>query len=402
MLDRKFLIANQKTYEENMRRRNSHAEYEVFAKLFYKTKELTCQLESLRYEQKHIKGFSSQAKELKEKIIELKTQLKEVQEPLNDWLLNQPNILDEEVPYGVNDKDNQIIFCSDIEKKESKPHYELIPNLIMENESVTLSGSRFLVLKEELAELKRALINFMLDNNKNHGYKYYDVPCIVNDTCFYGTGQFPKFQDDAFELENGQWLISTGEVPLVNLFGDKVFLESELPILATTYTPCFRKEAGSAGKDTKGIIRLHQFHKVELVTICKEEDASHYHLKQLETAKFILNALHIPCRVVLVCSGDIGFTAKKQYDIEMWMPGSEKFLEIASCSNCGDFQARRANIKYKDCDEEKHYVNTLNGSSLAIERLIAGIVENHYDIESNSIIIPQILRDYIKKNQIVL
>lgn len=401
MLDKKFLIANLDIYEENMRKRNMHSEYELFAKLFYKNKELTSKLESLRYEQKNIHSLNERAVELKNKISVIKEELAEINEPLNEWLLNQPNILSEDVPEGVDETFNKIIFQTEIDEKESAPHYEIMGDLIMEEESTLLSGSRFLILQDDLSELKRALVNFMIDNNRSSGYKFFDVPCIVNDVCFYGTGQFPKFIDDAFGLENGQWLISTGEVSLVNLFRNRLFEPKDLPILATTYTPCFRKEVGSAGRDTKGIVRLHQFHKVELVTICKPEDAEMYHLKQLETAQLILNALHIPYRILLLCSGDTGFTAKKQYDIEMWMPGSKKFLEIASCSQCGDFQARRANIKYRK-DDQKNYVSTLNGSSLAIERLIAGIIENHYDIESNSIIVPQILRDYLKKSHISL
>lgn len=401
MLDKKFLLNNRDVYENTINRRGGISDYDSFIQLNNEYLELKKKYDDLRSKQKKITSLNDESLQLKQELNIIWEKFKKSEELLNNWLLNQPNILLSDVPDGVSDADNLVVYETEIFEKESVPNYELIDDFIMEKESANLSGSRFVICRQKLSELKRALVNFMLDHNKENGYKVYDVPYIVNESAFYAAGQFPKFKEEAFELTNGQWLISTGEVSLVSMFCNTVFEENDLPRLCTTYSPCFRKEAGSAGKDMKGLIRLHQFHKVELVSICKPEDAEYYHEKQRKTAENILNALHIPYRVVSLCSGDIGFTSCKTYDIEVWLPGSKRYLEVASCSQCGEFQARRAGIKYKNGDKIE-YVHTLNGSSLPIERLLVAIIENHYDKETHSIIIPNILRDYLKKNQISL
>lgn len=397
MLDKKFLIENPQIYEENMRKRNANSDFATFQELHTQHKTLINEIQALRTQQKQIVGFSEEAKTIKEQISTLEITERKLEQKLQKWLYEQPNLLLDEVPSGKTEEENQVIFQTPIPAtpKNVQPHYDLIDNLVMKEESSNLSGSRFLVLKKELAKLKRALMNFLIQHNEENGYEFYDVPFIVNEECLYGTGQLPKFREDAFQLTNNQWLISTGEIPLVNLFANKCFAEEDLPKLCTTYSACFRSEAGSASRDTKGMIRLHQFHKVELVSICTEENVEFYHQKQLETAKKALDKLGLAYRVILICSGDTGFTAQKQYDIEVWLPGSDRFVEIASCSQCGTFQARRANIKYKNKDKKNCFAYTLNGSSLPLERLIAAIIENYYDSEKNAFNIPLVLQSFM-------
>lgn len=400
MLDKKFLINNKELVLESMKKRgyeNYEKEFLWFEKNYDNYKKNLTEIEKLKAEQNAIKGFNERAIEIKQSISNLEEVLKKTEEILDEWLFNQPNIISNDVPFGKSADDNKVIFQTEIKTKDSKPHFELIDNLVMKEESVQVSGARFNIFKKELSKLQRALVNFMIDHNEKHGYEEYSIPYIVKEQSFFGTGQFPKFKLEAFETNDNNWLISTGEVSLVNMFANYTFKKEYLPKLTMTYSPCFRKEAGSAGKDTKGLIRLHQFHKVELVTICTEEMAEELHQKKLQTACKILDLLEIPYRILLLCSQDMGFTAKKQYDIEIWMPGMNRFLEIASCSQCGTFQAMRANIKYKE-DGKNKFAHTLNGSSLPIERLIAGIVENHY--ENGVIKIPAVLKKYYDMDNI--
>ncbi|WP_342261930.1 serine--tRNA ligase [Alphaproteobacteria bacterium endosymbiont of Tiliacea citrago] len=402
MLDKKFLLNYRDLYEENMKKRCLKPDYETFESLNSQHKKITTQIQSLRASQNKNTKFSEEAKKNKEELIRLTNSEKKLNLAITKWLYEQPNILLNEVPFGKDETENKVVFSTEIPQKKSIPHYDLIDNLILKEESANLSGSRFLILKKDLSNLKRALVSFLLDHNQENGYDPYDLPYIVNSEILYSTGQLPKFAEDAFQLTNEQWLISTGEIPLVNLFYNKILSEDELPKLCTTFSPCFRSEAGSASRDTKGLIRLHQFHKVELVSICKPEDAEYYHQKQLETAKSALNKLGLPYQIVIICSGDTGFTAAKQYDIEVWLPGSNRFLEIASCSQCGSFQAIRGNIKYKDKNGKNTHVHTLNGSCLPLERLLAAIIENFYDEKNNSIVVPDVLNKYFNKNIILL
>lgn len=352
--------------------------------------------ETARAKQKQLKGASDEAKQLKTELADLTQARTEAEEKLCEFLINEPNILLDIVPAGIDEKDNKKIFETKHEKKIGIPHYDLIDKLTLQEEAANLSGSRFVVLGNALSKLKNALVNWMLEENEKQGYQEYTAPSLVNESALFGTSQLPKFAQDAFQTTDGKWLASTAEVALVNLFGGKILEDGETK-LCMSFSPCFRSEAGSAGRDTKGLVRLHQFHKLELVTICKAEDAEKYHEKQLETAKNLLNKLGLHYQVLLLCGADSGFSAAKQYDIEVWMPGLQRYLEIASCSQCGTFQAVRANIRYKS-DGKLEYMHTLNGSALPIERLLAAIIENYY--EDGKVQIPAILKPYIKADYI--
>jgi seryl-tRNA synthetase len=277
-------------------------------------------------------------------------------------------------------------------------HYEIGEKLgILDFErGAKLSGSRFTVMFKEAARLERALINFMLDvHTKQHGYTEVWTPALVKPEILFGTGQLPKFKDDLYKIEDEDlYLIPTAEVTLTNLHADEILNEEDLPKYYTAYTPCFRKEAGSHGKDVKGILRQHQFDKVELVKIVKPEDSYNELEKLVNEAEKILQLLEIPYRVVLLCTGDMGFSTAKTYDIEVWLPSQNRYREISSCSNTEDFQARRAKIRYKDKDGKNHYVHTLNGSGLAVGRTLIAIMEN-YQKPDGTFEIPKVLKDYL-------
>lgn len=394
MLDKKWLQNNYEAFEISSKKRtiNDYKQnFTVFQELNSALRKIVLEQETVRAAQNRIIGASQEASALKTKVAELSHERDAVQNKLDQFLLNQPNILLEEVPYGLSEADNKVIFSTQIPISVTMPHNDLIEHLVMKEEAAMLSGSRFVLLKHALSKLKRVLTNWMITSNAQEGYEEYTVPYLVNEECLYGSGQLPKFAEDAFKTTHGKWLISTGEIALVNMFRNYVFASDDLPKLCMTFSPCFRSEAGAAGKDTKGLIRLHQFHKLELVTLCRAEDAEIFHEKQLNAAKKILNALKLPYRILLLCGADTGFTATKQYDIEVWMPGMQRFLEIASCSQCGEFQARRANIRYKNkATTTTTFVHTLNGSSLPIERLLAAIIEN-YANQNGSITIPDVL-----------
>jgi seryl-tRNA synthetase len=258
-----------------------------------------------------------------------------------------------------------------------------------------MSGSRFVVLKGQLAKLERALAAFMLDlHTSKFGYQEIVPPALVRDEALFGTGQLPKFSEDLFHAENGHWLIPTAEVPLTNLVRGDILDEEELPLRFTAYTPCFRAEAGAASKDTRGMIRQHQFSKVELVSITMPEKSNEEHERMTECAEEVLKSLGLHFRTMALCTGDMGFAAKKTFDLEVWLPGQNAFREISSCSNCGDFQARRMNTRSRAGDERPRFVHTLNGSGLAIGRTMVAILEN-YQNEDGSIAIPDALRSYM-------
>ncbi len=259
-----------------------------------------------------------------------------------------------------------------------------------------LSGARFVVLKRGLARLERALAQFMLDlHTGEHGYSEINPPFLVRDAAVYGTNNLPKFAEDLFRTENGYWLIPTAEVPLTNLVAESILDEKELPLRFTAWTPCFRSEAGAAGKDTRGMIRLHQFPKVELVSITTPENAVAEHERMTGCAEEVLKRLQIPYRTVILCSGDMGFGARRTFDIEVWLPGQDRYREISSCSDMGDFQARRMNARYRPAEGKgTRFVNTLNGSALAVGRTLIAVLEN-YQNEDGSITIPDVLRPYM-------
>ena len=321
------------------------------------------------------------------------------QEELETLAMSIPNMPDDEVPDGE-DEDDNVEIKKVLTPKEftfaPKEHWELAEQngWIDFERGVKLATSRFSVSFGMGAKLERALINFMLNFNSRRGFEEVSVPSLVNRTALEGTGQLPKFEDDLYKMQDQElFLIPTAEVPLTNLFQDEILSEDKLPIKMTAYTSCFRKEAGAAGRDTRGMIRQHQFHKVELVTIAKPQDSDEIFDDMVTCASDILTALELPHRLVTLCTGDLGFSAAKTVDIEVWLPGQATYREISSVSNTREFQARRAKIRYKD-GKKNSFVHTLNGSSLAVGRTLVAIMEN-FQNEDGSIEIPEVLRQYI-------
>ncbi len=353
------------------------------------------------------KAAMAEVGKIKEEMAAKESELEPLKKEVNDLLLSIPNMPNEKIPVGVSDADNpEYIPCSlPLPKFDFKPldHQSVGEKLgILDFEAAAaLSGSRFALFKGEGARLERAIISFMLDMHAKKGYTEILPPVIVNEDILVGTGQLPKFREDMYELtgEPKQFLISTAEIPLTNLNRIRVVPEEELPIKLTAYSPCFRKESGTYGKDTRGLIRNHQFDKVELVMLSKPENSYEMLEQMVSDAQDVLKALEIPYHVVELCSGDIGFSSAKTYDIEVWMPSENKFREISSCSNCLDFQARRMGLRYKNAQGKQAYVHTLNGSGLAVGRTFAAILENCQQADG-SVIIPKALRPYFGKDKI--
>ncbi len=345
------------------------------------------------------KELSKKVTSLKDEILKLENIINSKNKSLNNILLSLPNIPHEDVPEGSDEKQNAEIrkFGNCIVNKSILPHDEIgqkLGQLDFET-AVKISGSRFVILKENLAKLERALINFMIDVHTNeNGYTEYSVPVIVNEDSMYNTGQLPKFRDEQFQLNNNQWLIPTSEVSLTNMVSNTIIEYQKLPLRFVSSTQCFRAEAGAAGKDTKGMIRQHQFNKVEMVSIIQPE----FRIKELdrmvECAEKILKKLDLPYRVMLLSSGDMGFSAEKTYDLEVWLPSQNKYREISSCSSCGTFQANRMKARYKTLDNKNSLVATLNGSGLAVGRTIVSILEN-YQNEDGTVSVPEVLKSYM-------
>jgi seryl-tRNA synthetase len=349
--------------------------------------------------------LEGKVKEIKEKIEGLEDRLSKVEEQLKSVMLSIPNIPHQSVPVGKDETENVEVRRWGVPRDfdfEPKAHYEIGEALgILDFErGASLAGSRFTVMWGWGAKLERALINFMLDFHTSRGYKEVWVPHLVKPEILEGTGQLPKFEEDLYFCERDSlYLIPTAEVPLTNLFRDTILEEKDLPIYLTAYTPCYRREAGAYGKDIRGIIRQHQFDKVELVKIV-HPDTSDQELEKLTAdAEEILKLLGLPYRVVALCTGDLGFASAKTYDIEVWFPSQNKYREISSCSNCTDFQARRMNTRFKDSQGRKRFVHTLNGSGLAVGRTLAAILEN-YQQKDGSVVVPEVLRDYLKADVI--
>ncbi|MDX2082943.1 MAG: serine--tRNA ligase [Rickettsiales bacterium] len=323
-----------------------------------------------------------------------------IDEKLNELLATIPNIPHDSVPFGKSEEENVEIEKFGEPRKFSftpKSHDELGEKLGMLDfeQSALLSGARFSSLSGALARLERALSNFMLDVALENNYQEISPPNLVKSNAMFNSGQLPKFADEAFKTTDDYWLIPTSEVSLVNLVAKKTLAESDLPMRFTAYTPCFRREAGSAGKDTRGMIRQHQFKKVELVAITTPQDSENEHERMTNVACEILRRLDLPFRKILLCSGDMGFGAMKTYDLEVWLPSQAKYREISSCSNCGDFQARRALIKFKNkIDGKNYFAHTLNGSALAVGRTLVAILEN-YQNQDGSITVPEVLVSYM-------
>lgn len=345
-------------------------------------------------------NLKAKLNENKAKINELNSKVNEIQNELLELAHSVPNIPDECVPVGDDENDNvELKKVGELPKFDFKPkeHFELGEKLGWLDfvRGVKIAGSRFCVLKNEGARLSRALVNYMIDFNASRGFELVNVPFIVNSTTMFGTGQLPKFKDDAYKIEGeDSYLISTSEIPVTNLYADEILASEDLPIKMTCYSACFRKEAGSAGRDTRGIIRQHQFEKVELVSITKPEQSESIFDEMLACASDLLTSLGLAHRQMLLCTGDLGFSAAKTIDLEVWLAGQNKFREISSVSNCRDFQARRAKIRFKNERGKNELVHTLNGSSLAVGRTLVAIMEN-YQQKDGSIRVPDALRKYL-------
>lgn len=367
-----------------------------------KQNEVTKQIPVMKKEGKDTTAVFAEMKEISEKIKELDSQTREVEEELNRMMLTIPNIPDESVPDGDTDEDNIEIRRFGEPKNfgfEPKAHWDIGKDLgILDSDTAAkITGTRFTVYKDLGARLERAVINYYLDTHTDkNGYTEVFPPFMVHRNSMVGTGQLPKFEEDAFKVANTDYfLVPTAEVPVTNMYREQILDGSELPIKHVAYTACFRAEAGSAGRDTRGLIRQHQFNKVELVKFAKPEESYEELEKLTNDAESVLQGLGLPYRVVQICIGDLGFTAAKKYDIEVWMPSYGRYVEISSCSNFEDFQARRANIKYKDGQGSKaQYVHTLNGSGIAVGRTVAAIIEN-YQNEDGSVTIPEALVPYM-------
>ena len=349
-------------------------------------------------------GHNAKADELSKEVQEFKKLMQKLEESkvnlsdkLNDYLSSLPNIPHNDVPTGKDESSNIQIREFGEKSKPSPNHYEIGEEmgLLDFDTAAKLSGSRFSILKKDLALLERSLANYMIDQHvSKNGYDEISVPYLVKDDAMYGTGQLPKFSDDQFKTEDGSWLIPTAEVPLTNMVSNSNLDANDLPLRYVAYTQCFRKEAGAAGKDTKGLIRLHQFPKVELVSIVRPESSLDELERLLNCAEGILKSLNLPYRVMILSSGDMGFSAIKTYDLEVWLPGQNLYREISSCSLCSDFQSRRMNTRFKDSNNKKIHPHTLNGSGLAVGRTLVAILENYY--EGNGIVgVPDVLQPYM-------
>ena len=420
MLDVKFIVNNLDYVKEKLKYRNCTVSLDKIVSLYEERRKIVFEVDNLRAEQKSlskqigfIKSKGGDDSELREKIskvsemIEKKEEeLERIEEELNSLLLMVPNIPLDDVPQAEDEKGNEVIEYWGEPRKfnfEPLPHWEIGTRLgIMDFEAASkVAGSGFIVMKDKGAKLERAIINFFLDHNTSLGYKEMFIPFLIKGESLKGTGQLPKFKDDLYKVDGEDlYLNPTAEVPLVNVFRDAILKEEELPIYVTGYAPSFRKEAGSYGKDTRGILRQHQFNKVELIKITKPEDSEKEHLAMVKDAAHILQLLGLPYRIVKLSAGDMGFAAAKCYDIEVWLPSYGTYREISSVSNCLDFQARRANIKFRRKENKKvEYVHTLNGSGLAVGRTVIAILEN-YQQNDGSVIIPEVLRDYTKFDKI--
>ena len=418
MLDMKFIRDRPDEVRKNLEMRNDTGtrlddileKDAARRKILYETEQLRAEQNKASEEIARLKKAKEDAaeaiaamQEVSKKAKALGEQAKAAEEALNDILLRLPNLLHDSVPIGNDENDGRIERAVGEPPKfdfEPKDHVDLGEALGIFDFAVgaKLARARFNLSKGPGARLERALINFMLDiQTQEHGYTEILPPFMVNSPTMQGTGQLPKFADDLFRLEGDLdlWLIPTAEVPLTNIHAGEILDEGRLPLLYAAYTPCFRSEAGSHGKDTRGMLRQHQFNKVELVTLTKPEDSFDHLEKLTADAETILQRLEIPYRVVTLCSGDTGFSAAKTYDIEVWLPGQDTYREISSCSNCTDFQARRANIRFRrEGGKKPEFVHTLNGSGLAVGRTVIALLEN-YQNEDGSIAIPTALRPYM-------
>lgn len=416
MLDIKMIRQNFEEVAEKLKNRGVKEEtLKSFIELDEKRRQLLVQTEELKKQRNVVSGEIAQLKrekidatakitemrEVGEEIKALDAKINTIDEELEAIATRLPNLPNASVPIGADEEDNvEVRRWGQVSTMpfEPKPHWEVAENLgILDFErGAKVSGSRFVFYKGLGARLERALYNFMLDQHiYEHGYTEMMTPYIVNSQAMFGTGQFPKFKEDVFQLaDTDLTLIPTAEVPLTNYYSQEILEQKDLPIYLTALSPAFRSEAGSAGRDTRGLIRLHQFNKVEMVKFSDEAHSYDELEKMTNDAESILQKLGLPYRVITLCTGDMGFSAAKTYDIEVWIPAQDTYREISSCSNCEDFQARRAMIRYRDAESKIHYAHTLNGSGLAVGRTVAAVLEN-YQNEDGSVTIPEVLVPYM-------
>ncbi len=419
MLDIKWIRENSEKFDKKMQQRGAQISSQTLLALDEEKRKKSTIIQELQAKRNgfankiaEVKRAKGNADELLEESKKTNEQLAHLEEEfandkkLEEILAQIPNIISDEVPIGADENHNIEIEKWGTPKQFSftpKQHFEIGESLQMLDfeQSSIISGARFSTLSKDLALLERALSNFMLNTAIENGYTEISPPNLVKSEAMYGSGQLPKFSTEAFETTTGYWLIPTAEVSLVNLVAKKIIAQDQLPLRFTAYTPCFRSEAGSAGKDTRGMIRQHQFKKVELVAITTPEESAAEHERMTNIACSILQKLNLPYRKVLLCSGDIGFCSQKTYDLEVWLPSQNKYREISSCSNCGDFQGRRMNARFKNKTDGKNYfVHTLNGSSLAVGRTIVAILEN-YQNQDGTVSVPDVLVNYMGGKKVI-
>jgi seryl-tRNA synthetase len=416
MHDIRAIRENPGQYDANWARRGLSAQSPAILKLDEEVRGVKTELQKLQSERNEKSGQIGKIKKeggnadaimaevaaLKDKMTALEAKESEVGEKLNVLLSSIPNQLADDVPAGKDESANKEMRKSGEPKKGSnaaKDHADIGLGLgMMDFETAAkMSGSRFTILNAGLARLERALAQFFLDTHtQEHGYTEVSAPLLVNDKTMYGTGQLPKFADDQFKTTRGDWLIPTSEVPLTNIVAEMIVDEESLPRRYTSFTPCFRQEAGAAGKDTRGMLRQHQFYKVEMVSVTRPEDSNAEHERMTECAETVLKKLGLAFRTMVLCAGDTGFGARKTYDIEVWLPGQNAYREISSCSNCGDFQARRMNARCRPKGtKDTKFVHTLNGSGVAVGRALIAVMENYYDPTDGGVFVPDVLKPYM-------
>ena len=412
----KDIRKNFSEFAKSLEKRSVNINFDNLQKLDEQNRDLIQQKESLEKEKKDIskskdESLFNKSKEISVELENISDNQKKIKAKLDGILSNIPNIPNADVPIGKDENDNiEVLKSGKIPNFDFKPksHYELGENLEMLDFDLATktTGSRFVFVKDKLALLERALSNFMLDTHVNQNtYQEISPPLIASDNTMFGTGQLPKFENDQFEIKfdegsDRKFLIPTAEVILTNIVKDKIVDKKNLPMRFVASTPCFRKEAGSYGKDTKGMIRQHQFYKVEMVSIVERENCLEELERMTNCATDILDQLELPYRKIILCSGDMGFSAEKTYDIEVWLPSENKYREISSCSSCSTFQAQRMKTRYKNENKETVFVGTLNGSGLAIGRTLIAVLEN-FQQKDGSIIVPKVLRPYMNNLELI-
>jgi len=415
MIDLKFIRENTELVKESLRNRGNKLNLDELLSLDESRRKFIGQIEELKRkrnadsekiaglkkEKKDASSFIEEMKKIGDEIKKLEADLSGFEEKVNKTLLVIPNIPDASIPVSLDPKDNKEVKVWGKKPKFSftpRAHWDIGESLDILDfpRASKISGSHFALYKGAGAKLERALINFMLDLHiKKHGYKEITPPILVNRKCITGTGQLPKYEEDMYKCEVDDFFpVPTAEVPLTGMHMDETFEEKDLPVYYTAYTPCFRREAGSYGKDTRGLLRVHQFDKVEMVKLVKPETSDDELEKMLKNAEEVIQLLGLPYRILMLCTIELGFSARKCYDIEIWAPAQDRYLESSSCSNCSDFQARRLNLRYKKKDGKTELLHTLNGSGIALARTFAAILEN-YQQKDGSVIIPKVLIPYM-------